>query len=82
MAPIRDDQPIVAQQVVDAGAGIRLRFGRAVEAVLTVPGYRKAAQRVRDSFAAACGSSTAAGHLEELASCGAHTVAAKRKDHT
>ncbi|MGY0063497.1 glycosyltransferase [Streptomyces sp. LZ34] len=29
VAPIRDDQPIVAGQVTDAGAGVRLRFGRA-----------------------------------------------------
>ncbi|MGB3439093.1 MAG: glycosyltransferase [Actinophytocola sp.] len=28
LAPIRDDQPIVAGQVVDAGAGVRVRFGR------------------------------------------------------
>lgn len=28
VAPIRDDQPIIAQQVVDAGAGIRLKYGR------------------------------------------------------
>jgi UDP:flavonoid glycosyltransferase YjiC (YdhE family) len=42
LAPIRDDQPIVAGQVVDAGAGVRVRFGRvdaprlaaAVDAVL------------------------------------------------
>ena len=28
VAPIRDDQPIIAQQVADAGAGVRVRFGR------------------------------------------------------
>jgi UDP:flavonoid glycosyltransferase YjiC (YdhE family) len=28
LAPIRDDQPIVAGQVVEAGAGVRVRFGR------------------------------------------------------
>jgi hypothetical protein len=28
LAPIRDDQPIIAQQVVDAGAGLRVKFGR------------------------------------------------------
>ena len=46
VAPIRDDQPIIAQQVADAGAGIRVRFGRvrgpelaaAVGAVLGHPG--------------------------------------------
>jgi UDP:flavonoid glycosyltransferase YjiC (YdhE family) len=29
VAPIRDDQPVIAGQVTAAGAGIRLRFGRA-----------------------------------------------------
>jgi MGT family glycosyltransferase len=79
VAPIRDEQPLVAQQVVDAGAGIRLRFSRAtttqigpaVEAVLTEPTYRQAAQRVQEAFRAAGGAVAAAGHLEELAACGA-----------
>jgi UDP:flavonoid glycosyltransferase YjiC (YdhE family) len=75
VAPIRDDQPIVAAQVVAAGAGIRLRFGRsgadriaaAVEEVLTEPSYRRAAETVATSFHAAGGSTAAAGHLEQLA---------------
>jgi MGT family glycosyltransferase len=75
VAPIRDDQPIVAQQVADAGAGIRVRFGRlraaelgeAIRAVLDDPRYGAAACRVRDSFAAAGGAATAAEHLEKLA---------------
>ncbi|MCM3925767.1 glycosyltransferase, partial [Frankia sp. AiPs1] len=54
VAPIRDDQPVIAQQVVDAGAGIRLRFARATPAivasavreVLDDPRYRSAAARV------------------------------------
>jgi MGT family glycosyltransferase len=76
VAPIRDDQPIVAQQVVAAGAGIQLRFGRAtaaqigaaVESVLDEPTYRQAARRVQKSFRAAGGAVAAAAHLEELAS--------------
>lgn len=75
VAPIRDDQPIVAEQVVRAGAGIRLRFARAasshigaaLDSVLTDPKYRQAALRVRDSFDAAGGAATAADHLESLA---------------
>ncbi|MEV7096219.1 nucleotide disphospho-sugar-binding domain-containing protein [Amycolatopsis sp. NPDC051045] len=75
VAPIRDDQPIVAAQVVAAGAGVRLRFGRAdapriaaaVEEVLTEPVYRRAAETVAASFHAAGGSAAAAGHLEQLA---------------
>ncbi|MDL4774235.1 glycosyltransferase [Actinomadura xylanilytica] len=74
VCPIRDDQPIIADQVVAAGAGERVRFGRvraddlraALLAVLDVPAYRAAAQRVRDSFAAAGGAATAADHLEKL----------------
>ncbi|MGH3865265.1 MAG: glycosyltransferase [Pseudonocardiaceae bacterium] len=79
VAPIRDDQPLVAQQVVDAGAGIRLRFSRAttaqigpaIKAVLTEPSYRQAAQRVQETFRAAGGAVAAASHLAELAASGA-----------
>jgi UDP:flavonoid glycosyltransferase YjiC (YdhE family) len=72
VAPIRDDQPIVAGQVVDAGAGVRLRFGRvkperiaaAVTEVLGDPGYRSAAEKVGASFRSAGGATAAADHLE------------------
>ncbi|KQX67774.1 MULTISPECIES: glycosyltransferase [unclassified Streptomyces] len=75
VAPIRDDQPVVAGQVTDAGAGLRVRFGRvtvrqlgaALDSVLDEPGYRAAADRIRTAFRAAGGSSTAATHLEDLA---------------
>jgi MGT family glycosyltransferase len=87
VAPIRDDQPIVAKQVVAAGAGIRLRFNRAtaaqlgdaVEAVLCEPTYRQAARRVQESFRAAGGAISAAGHLEELASRVTGPVALERR---
>ncbi|MFD5529164.1 glycosyltransferase, partial [Streptomyces virginiae] len=57
VAPIRDDQPIVARQVVEAGAGIRVRFGRtraeelrdALTSVLDDPGHRRAARRIQAS---------------------------------
>ncbi|MFE9675294.1 glycosyltransferase [Streptomyces sp. NPDC006259] len=75
VAPIRDDQPVVAGQVADAGAGVRVRFGRvgarrlgaALDAVLDEPGYRAAAGRIGAAFRAAGGTSAAADHLEELA---------------
>jgi MGT family glycosyltransferase len=75
VAPIRDDQPIVAQQVADAGAGIRVRFGRvraaelaaAIASVLNEASYREAARRLRASFAAAGGPAAAAQALEALA---------------
>ncbi|WNM32600.1 glycosyltransferase [Streptomyces sp. Li-HN-5-11] len=75
VAPIRDDQPVVAGQVTDAGAGVRVRFGRvsaqrlggALDSVLHDPAHRAAAERIRAAFRAAGGSSAAATHLERLA---------------
>ncbi|MDT3397349.1 glycosyltransferase [Streptomyces sp. B1866] len=74
VAPIRDDQPVVAGQVTEAGAGVRVRFahgnreriGAALDAVLDEPRYRAAARRVGESFRAAGGAPAAAKHLEEL----------------
>ncbi|GAA0234242.1 glycosyltransferase [Saccharothrix mutabilis subsp. mutabilis] len=76
VAPIRDDQPIVADQVVAAGAGIRLRFNRAtaahigdaVDTVLREPSYWAGAERVRESFQRAGGAREAADRLESLLS--------------
>ncbi|WP_046734526.1 glycosyltransferase [Streptomyces humi] len=75
VAPIRDDQPVIAGQVVDAGAGIRVRFGRvtapklgaALDTVLHEPAHRAAAARIRTAFRAAGGAPAAATHLETLA---------------
>ncbi|OIJ85911.1 glycosyl transferase [Streptomyces sp. MUSC 14] len=75
VAPIRDDQPVIAGQVVDAGAGVRVRFGRvradrlgaALDTVLTDPAHRTSATRIRAAFRAAGGARTAAAHLEHLA---------------
>jgi MGT family glycosyltransferase len=74
VAPVRDDQPIISDQVVRAGAGVRVKFHRvgppdlraAVTAVLDEPGYRAAADRVRAGFAAAGGAAAAADRLEAL----------------
>jgi UDP:flavonoid glycosyltransferase YjiC (YdhE family) len=75
LAPIRDDQPIVAEQVVEAGAGLRVRFGRVkapelravLTAVLSEPRYREASGRVQESFRVAGGAETAARRLAALA---------------
>ncbi len=75
VAPIRDDQPLVAAQVTAAGAGVRVRFGRggrrqigaALDAVLEEPEYRKAARRIGASFRAAGGAPAAAAQLEKFA---------------
>lgn len=75
LAPIRDDQPVVADQVIRAGAGVRVKFNRvkaadlhtAIETALADPGLRAAAERIAGSFAAAGGASAAADALEALA---------------
>ncbi|HEV7761367.1 MAG TPA: glycosyltransferase [Acidimicrobiales bacterium] len=74
VAPIRDDQPAIADQVVRAGAGVRVAFRRvgadelrgAIEVALTDDALRDGAARVQASFAAAGGPSVAADHLERL----------------
>jgi MGT family glycosyltransferase len=74
VAPIRDDQPVVAQQVVRAGAGVRVRYGRlsptslrdAVERILGESKYRDAAARIRGSFQNAGGASAAADALTAM----------------
>jgi UDP:flavonoid glycosyltransferase YjiC (YdhE family) len=74
VAPIRDDQPAIADQVVRAGAGVRVAFRRvkadelrgAITTVLSDEGLRAGAARVQASFAAAGGPSAAADHLERL----------------
>ncbi|HEX4091195.1 MAG TPA: nucleotide disphospho-sugar-binding domain-containing protein [Trebonia sp.] len=75
IAPIRHDQPVVAAQVARAGAAIRVPFSRvrpaqlreALVTILDDPSYRQAAERIRDSFAAAGGALAAADRLERLA---------------
>ncbi len=79
LAPIRDDQPIVADQVVRAGAGLRVKFGRvgpdelagALQRVLTEPGFREAAASIRASFLQAGGAGSAADAVEDLLTVGA-----------
>lgn len=74
VAPIRDDQPVVAGQVTAVGAGVRVPFGRAgherigaaLDAVLTEPGYAAAARRIGASFRAAGGAPAAADRLEAV----------------
>jgi zeaxanthin glucosyltransferase len=84
IAPITNDQPIVAGQVAAAGAGVRVHFGRAaperlrtaLTTVLDDPAYRRAAERVRDSFTAAGGAPAAAARLAGLAySAASHSSA-------
>ena len=74
VAAVRDDQPIIADQVVRVGAAARVKFTRvtvpmlheAIESVLDLPAYREAARRVQASFATAGGPPLAADRLEQL----------------
>ena len=74
VVPLHDDQPVVAQQVVDAGAGVRVRHGgldvgrlrRAVASALFDPGLRASAAKVRDALSRAGGPRRAADRIEEL----------------
>lgn len=74
VVPLRDDQTIVAQQVVGAGAGLRARYGgltpgrlrRAVATVLSDPGSRAGAAKVRDALSRAGGPRRAADRIEAL----------------
>lgn len=74
VAPVRDDQPFVADQVVRAGAGVRVKFGRvgvddlrtAVAGVLDSAGHRAAAARLARALAGAGGAAAAADHVAGL----------------
>ncbi|MFI6096481.1 glycosyltransferase [Lentzea sp. NPDC051213] len=73
VAPIRDDQSALAQQVVQSGAGVRIRFDRAnagdirqaITWLLTRPQYARSAARIQRSFADAGGATEAARLLEQ-----------------
>lgn len=74
VAPIKDDQPVVAGQVVGCGVGLRISFARprpqavreAVRRLLAEPRFREAAAGIRRSFDAAGGAPRAAELLIEL----------------
>ena len=85
VAPIRDDQGIIAEEVVRAGAGVRVRFGRiraaelraALAAVLEDSSYGEAAKRIAGSFARAGGAAAAADRLEAVAGTAPRPPAAR-----
>ncbi|WP_405059338.1 glycosyltransferase [Kribbella sp. NBC_01505] len=68
VAPIRDDQSMLAQQVVATGAGVRVRFDRAsaedlraaITSLLIHPQYVHNAARIQQSYLAAGGAARAA----------------------
>lgn len=84
VAPIRDDQTVLAQRVAENGAGLRLKFDRAsaddlrraIVSVLTEPGYAGQAARLRRSLRAAGGARRAVGLIEAF-----HRNPVGRHDH-
>lgn len=74
LAPVRHDQPLVAEQVVRAGAGLRLRYSRvtgaklraATDELLENGRFQEVASGLRRAFAAAGGAGAAADALEAL----------------
>jgi MGT family glycosyltransferase len=71
MAPMRDDQPVIARRVEAASAGISVdgpdELRAALAAVLADGPHRAAAEAARPAFAAAGGAAEAADRLEKLA---------------
>lgn len=74
LAPIRDDQPVIADQVVRAGAGVRVKFARvraeslraAVDSALNDPELRAGAQAMAADLARGGGAAAAADALVAL----------------
>ncbi len=74
VAPIRDDQPVIADQVVRAGAGVRVKFARvragqlrdAVDAALSDPAVRAGAAAMAEDLARCGGVGAAVDALELL----------------
>jgi UDP:flavonoid glycosyltransferase YjiC (YdhE family) len=75
VAPIRDDQPVIARQVIDAGAGIFMRHGKvspamarkAIVELLENGELARNARRISGEFATARGEETAAELIVALA---------------
>ena len=74
VAPIRDDQPVIARQVIDAGAGLFMRFGKVTVAtaratvmqLLGDESLRCNAQRLAQSLQSLSGADGAADIIEKL----------------
>jgi len=74
VAPIKDDQPVVAGQVTACGAGIRIPFARvrprslreSVRRLLDEPRFRQSAEAIQHSFEVAGGAPRATELLIEL----------------
>lgn len=74
LAPIRDDQPVIARQVIDAGAGLFIRHGKVtpnmardtIERLLNDPDLREAADSLGEALQQSLGAPGAASSIEQL----------------
>jgi len=74
--PQSADQPIIAEQVVNIGAGIKLQMQgltatglrETVERVLTLPSFQKSVPTIRDSFRTSGGYHQAVDEIFEMKS--------------
>ncbi len=74
VAPIKDDQPVIAEQLVRSGAGLRIHFDRVKSAdlaslarrVLDEPQFKVAAQRMQKILQKSSGSQGVLQHLNAL----------------
>jgi MGT family glycosyltransferase len=74
VAPIRDDQPVIARQAVDIGAALFMRYGkvtvataqRTIRSLLDDGAYAQNAQRIAAEFAEASGAEGAAAAVLSL----------------
>jgi len=75
VAPVRDDQPIIARQVIDAGAGLFMRYGKVtpataratIEKMLSTPALADNAKMLGKALRAAPGAAGAAAEIASLA---------------
>jgi MGT family glycosyltransferase len=78
VSPIRDDQPVIARQVIDAGAGLFMRHGKvtvpaaraSIEALLTTPSLAERAKALGQALRSAPGAAGAASAIASLAAGG------------
>lgn len=78
VAPVRDDQPIIARQVIDAGAGLFMRYGKVtpataratIEKMLSMPELAENAKSLGKALRAAPGAAGAAAEIASLAGSG------------
>ena len=75
VAPIRDDQPVIARQAIDAGAALFMRHGKVtvatakttIHALLNTPELNHQAERLGAVLRKSSGAAGAAEHIVRIA---------------